>query len=169
MNEKNTRTHRDLEWFGPPERNTLLHCEMYCLWACKYEVWSKIAWVCNVACLSFYSWRGACTKGLGPDMWAQGHKEYIAWSLLMFVAETIFLCPDAEICVSLACRESFLQKDGWVQRAAWHGRTVLPVDPVGAPPAGWLWRCLPADGTVRIKCWEGTSPVSAVAGGTSFL
>jgi hypothetical protein len=29
-----TRTHEDLEWFGPPERNTLLHCEMYCLRAC---------------------------------------------------------------------------------------------------------------------------------------
>jgi hypothetical protein len=27
-------------------------------------------------------------------MWAQGHKEYSAWSLLMFVGETIFLCPD---------------------------------------------------------------------------
>jgi hypothetical protein len=23
-------TPTDLEWFGPPERNTLLHCEMYC-------------------------------------------------------------------------------------------------------------------------------------------
>jgi hypothetical protein len=23
-NMKNTRTHKDLEWFGPPERNTLL-------------------------------------------------------------------------------------------------------------------------------------------------
>jgi hypothetical protein len=28
---KNTK---GLEWFGPPERNTLLHCEMYCLRAC---------------------------------------------------------------------------------------------------------------------------------------
>jgi hypothetical protein len=31
---KNTRTHKSLEWFGPPEPNTLLHCEMYCLRAC---------------------------------------------------------------------------------------------------------------------------------------
>jgi hypothetical protein len=31
---KNTRTHKDLEWFGPPERNTLLHCVIYCLRAC---------------------------------------------------------------------------------------------------------------------------------------
>jgi hypothetical protein len=30
-NGKNTRTHKGLEWFGPPERNTLLHCVMYCL------------------------------------------------------------------------------------------------------------------------------------------
>jgi hypothetical protein len=30
-NRKNTRTHKGLEWFGPPERNTLLHCVMYCL------------------------------------------------------------------------------------------------------------------------------------------
>jgi hypothetical protein len=28
---KNTQ---GLEWFGPPERNTLLHCELYCLSAC---------------------------------------------------------------------------------------------------------------------------------------
>jgi hypothetical protein len=28
-NKKNTRTHKDLEWFGPPERNTLLHCVLY--------------------------------------------------------------------------------------------------------------------------------------------
>jgi hypothetical protein len=29
-NGKNTRTHKDLEWFRPLERNTLLHCVMYC-------------------------------------------------------------------------------------------------------------------------------------------
>jgi hypothetical protein len=29
-NRKNTRTHKDLELFGPPERNTLLHYMMYC-------------------------------------------------------------------------------------------------------------------------------------------
>jgi hypothetical protein len=26
----NIKTHKDLEWFGPSERNTLLHCELYC-------------------------------------------------------------------------------------------------------------------------------------------
>jgi hypothetical protein len=27
----NTKTRKSLEWFGPPERNTLLHCVLYCL------------------------------------------------------------------------------------------------------------------------------------------
>jgi hypothetical protein len=31
-----------LEWFGPPGRNTLLHCVMYC----ESELGSKIACVC---------------------------------------------------------------------------------------------------------------------------
>jgi hypothetical protein len=29
--DQHTRAHEGLEWFGPPERNTLLHCEMYYL------------------------------------------------------------------------------------------------------------------------------------------
>jgi hypothetical protein len=29
-NGMNTRTHEGLEWFGPPERNTLLHCVLDC-------------------------------------------------------------------------------------------------------------------------------------------
>jgi hypothetical protein len=32
--DQHTRAREDLEWFGPPERNTLLHCVMYCLGAC---------------------------------------------------------------------------------------------------------------------------------------
>jgi hypothetical protein len=28
-NGENTRTHKDLEWFRLPKRNTLLHCVMY--------------------------------------------------------------------------------------------------------------------------------------------
>jgi hypothetical protein len=27
----NTRTRKSLDWFGPPERNILLHCVLYCL------------------------------------------------------------------------------------------------------------------------------------------
>jgi hypothetical protein len=29
--DQHTRAHEGLEWFEPPERNTLLHCVMYCL------------------------------------------------------------------------------------------------------------------------------------------
>jgi hypothetical protein len=32
--DPHTRAREGLEWFGPPERNTLLHCVMYCLGAC---------------------------------------------------------------------------------------------------------------------------------------
>jgi hypothetical protein len=32
--DQHTTAHEGLEWFGPPERNTLLHCVMYCLGAC---------------------------------------------------------------------------------------------------------------------------------------
>jgi hypothetical protein len=32
--DQHTGAHEGLEWFGPPERNTLLHCVMYCSGAC---------------------------------------------------------------------------------------------------------------------------------------
>jgi hypothetical protein len=32
--DQHTRAREDLEWFWPLERNTLLHCVMYCLGAC---------------------------------------------------------------------------------------------------------------------------------------
>jgi hypothetical protein len=32
--DQHTGAHEGLEWFGPPERNTLLHCELYCSRAC---------------------------------------------------------------------------------------------------------------------------------------
>jgi hypothetical protein len=32
--DERTKAREGLEWFGPPERNTLLHCVMYCLRAC---------------------------------------------------------------------------------------------------------------------------------------
>jgi hypothetical protein len=34
VRKKNSGTRKGLEWFGPPERNTLLHCELYCSRAC---------------------------------------------------------------------------------------------------------------------------------------
>jgi hypothetical protein len=32
--DQHTRAREGLEWFGPPERNTLLYCVMYCSGAC---------------------------------------------------------------------------------------------------------------------------------------
>jgi hypothetical protein len=32
--DQHMRAREGLEWFRPPERNTLLHCVMYCLGAC---------------------------------------------------------------------------------------------------------------------------------------
>jgi hypothetical protein len=32
--DQHTRVREGLEWFEPPERNTLLYCVMYCLGAC---------------------------------------------------------------------------------------------------------------------------------------
>jgi hypothetical protein len=58
--DQHTRAHEGLEWFGPPERNTLLHCVMYCLRR-LYELMSVClklglrAPLCNVVCLPLYS------------------------------------------------------------------------------------------------------------------
>jgi hypothetical protein len=30
LGDEHTRTRKSLEWFGPPERNTLLHYVLYC-------------------------------------------------------------------------------------------------------------------------------------------
>jgi hypothetical protein len=35
LTDEHTRAREGLEWFGPPERNTLLHYVMYCLRACS--------------------------------------------------------------------------------------------------------------------------------------
>jgi hypothetical protein len=36
--DEHRRAREGLEWFGPPERNTLLHCVMYCLRACESKI-----------------------------------------------------------------------------------------------------------------------------------
>jgi hypothetical protein len=40
----------------------------------------EIACVITSHASPFIAEGGACTKALGPDMWAQEHKEYNAWS-----------------------------------------------------------------------------------------
>jgi hypothetical protein len=43
MRWTNTRIYKGLEWFGPPEHNTLLHCELYCWEIEKAWVWMKMS------------------------------------------------------------------------------------------------------------------------------
>jgi hypothetical protein len=69
-------------------------------------------------------------------MWAQGHKEYSAWSLLMSVAETIFLCPVTRDLRILGVQGKLLV-EGRMSTARRSARAhCLPVDPAGAPPVG---------------------------------
>jgi hypothetical protein len=63
--DEHTKAHKGLEWFGPPERNTLLHCVLYCSRESKSVV----------ACSPFYSPRGTCTRALSPDTWSRGQME----------------------------------------------------------------------------------------------
>jgi hypothetical protein len=69
----NTRTREGLEWFGPPERNTLLHCMLDCCGSLR--VWVNLC--CNVACLPFYSWRGHAQRYWAPTCGPRD-KMYIA-------------------------------------------------------------------------------------------
>jgi hypothetical protein len=61
--DQHTGAHKGLEWFGPPERNTPLHCVMYCFGS-LYELVSVCLRLCrisvpfNVVCPPFYSSRG---------------------------------------------------------------------------------------------------------------
>jgi hypothetical protein len=41
-------------------------------------------------------------------MWAKGHKEYITWGYKCFLLEQSSCALTSEICVSSACRGSFL-------------------------------------------------------------
>jgi hypothetical protein len=69
-------------------------------------------------------------------MWAQGHKEYSALSLLMSVAETIFLCPVARDLRILGVQGKLLV-EGMMSTAFCLTRSYCsPADPAGASPAG---------------------------------
>jgi hypothetical protein len=65
--DEHTRAHEGLEWFGPPGRNTLLHCVMYCESKPRSELGSPLV---TSHASPFIAERGACTKVLSPDMWA---------------------------------------------------------------------------------------------------
>jgi hypothetical protein len=88
----NSGTREGLEWFGPPERNTLLHCVLDWCESLRAESLSLssvypgvsvlffLLSLCNVACLPFYSSRGERTRVLSPDMWAQEYNGCNTWS-----------------------------------------------------------------------------------------
>jgi hypothetical protein len=108
--DQHTGARKGLEWFGPPERNTLLHCVMYCFRS-LYELVSvclRLGLSCNAACLPFYSRREACTKVLNPDMWAQGHNEYCTWSHKRVLLRRSSSALTPEIFISSVCRGGFL-------------------------------------------------------------
>jgi hypothetical protein len=73
---EHTRTRKSLEWFGPPERNILLHCVLYCFvsLSCVLDDLGLFffSWSCVVMLHAslFIAQSGACTKVLSPDMWA---------------------------------------------------------------------------------------------------
>jgi hypothetical protein len=69
-------------------------------------------------------------------MWAQGHKEYSAWSLLMSVAETIFLCPGARDLRILDVQGKLLVEEMMSTVCCLARSYCSPADPAGAPPAG---------------------------------
>jgi hypothetical protein len=52
----NTRTCKDLEWFGPPERNTLLHCVLDCCGSLRAEslsfCWVRVVTLCALPFIS---------------------------------------------------------------------------------------------------------------------
>jgi hypothetical protein len=43
MRWTNIRTHKDSEWFGSSECNTLLHCELYCWELEKAWIWMEMS------------------------------------------------------------------------------------------------------------------------------
>ena len=73
---KNTRTLKDLEWFGPPERNTLRSLRdvlLLCLWISLSSASKSFLRLepFSSGRLPFYSARRTRTQALDPDMWAQ--------------------------------------------------------------------------------------------------
>jgi hypothetical protein len=80
----------------------------------------------------------------------------------MFVAGAIFLCPNIRDLRSTGVQGKLLVQGmmSTVRRAA--RAYCSTMDWTGAPSAGWPWHRLLAEWTGRIKCCEGTSPVSRV-------
>jgi hypothetical protein len=77
----NSGTHEDLEWFGPPERNTLQHCVLDCYESLRAKS-LNLSSVCPLVTLhaSPFIAQGARTRVLSPDMWDQEYNGCNTWS-----------------------------------------------------------------------------------------
>jgi hypothetical protein len=63
--DQHTRAHEGLEWSGPPERNTLLHFELYCSIACMSLASLRLR-MCVTSHASPFIAEGGMHKGTGP-------------------------------------------------------------------------------------------------------
>jgi hypothetical protein len=100
-----------------------------------------MTWVfCNVACLPFYSLRGARTRELSPDMWAQGQNGGRQLTPAMSGPPPSIVTPVALIVLaSLGC---FLGNARVIMSTEHVAVRHLPTDWTGTPSAGWPSRCL---------------------------
>jgi hypothetical protein len=180
----NTRTHKGLEWFRPPERNTLLHCVFYWAWEL---VWTfEFEWVCepepqlglpcNVVYPPFYSSRGHVQGWWAPTCGPREKMEGIHIEVSnASVAQKIFERPHVRSAYGIDILRCFLGNARVMMSIVYATARAycLPTDWTGTPPAGWPGRCPSAEWTGHIKCRGDTSPASGVArlikcwGGTS--
>jgi hypothetical protein len=63
--------------------------------------------LCNIACSPFYSSRGACTRVLSPDMWAQEHNGCKTWGSNTWLLEQSSCALTLVVRVVLVCWGSF--------------------------------------------------------------
>jgi hypothetical protein len=171
----NTRTHKGLEWFGPPERNTLLHCVLYwaweLVWTCESESLSelepKLGLPCNVVCPPFYSSRGhvqGCwALTCGPRSKTEGiHIEVSNASVVQKISEH----HNVRSVYSIDILRCFLGNARVMMSIVYATARAycLPTNWTGTPPVGWSGSRPSEEWTGHIKCRGGTSPASGVAG-----
>jgi hypothetical protein len=169
----NTRTHKSLEWFGPPERNTLLHCALYwaweLVWTCEFEslsVLEHLSWIClaTSCALPFIAqgglggtYKDTEPRHVGPG--TNRRKQLMpvtpGWSpsVIISVVHTILICRGC-ILGNARVMMSVVHATAWAYR--------LPTEWTGTPHARWPGRRPSAEWTCLIKCWGGTSPASGM-------
>jgi hypothetical protein len=147
--DEHTRAREGLEWFGPPERNTLLHlCDVL---LCKLE----FEWTCLVTSHAspFIAEGGHAQRywdlTCGPrDKWEDGSPRITISATPTILISCDSILGNAQVMMSAA--RATTQAYCWPTEIDRHAT------------AGWLGRRLPAERRGRIKCRRGTSPVSGV-------